>query len=438
MPRSPGRWFRSLFARSAAPDASQRRQLRQPAAGYHPYAGQRVLPGISPKKLSGVLRAADEGNYDPFLLAAQELEERDAQYGSQMAVRRAAVSALELIMHKPSGASGRASTAVQKLIDSGELKDLIHYSLDAIGKGFSITEIVWEERRGGRGRETWWPTFEEHDPREFRYFDGNSGLMDQPEKDFRWRDGSHYGVPLEACKWVQHIPKGRSGDPIRRGTARPAMFLHMAKSMSLAGWIQLMAVFGLPIAIATAPQDLNSNDRAVLAAALAGLGQGVNAILPTGAEVKIVKAADAGSQPEKMFEVLLSYVDAQLSKLVLGQTMTSDDGSSQAQATVHNEVRGDIREGDAEQLAATINRDVVRPFVNFNFGEQLVYPEIRFLVEEARDLKVLAEATLGFMDKGLPVRASEVWALLGLTRPDGVDEGLVLGGATQDPGSASI
>lgn len=418
------RWprLRSWFARGENPNPEQRRRIGQPAATKLDPA-QRVMSGISAKRLIAVLRAADQGDYDQFLLAAQELEERDAQYGSQMSVRRAAVSALELTVERPPGVGARAARGVEQLVNSGALKDAIHCSLDAIGKGYAITEIVWVERRG-----QWVPTFVQHDPREFQYIDQWSIGITAPAGTFRLRDGTVDGVELRPLKWVQHIPKGRSGIPIRRGTARPAMFLHMAKSMSLAGWIQLMAVFGLPLAIGTVAKGINDHDRRVLQAAIAGLGRGHNAIVPEGAAINIVKAADAGASPEKMFEVLLKYVDAQMSKLVLGQTMTSDDGSSQAQAKVHNEVRGDIREGDAEQLAATLNRDVIRAFVDFNFGPQRVYPEVSFLVEEERDIQVWGTITQGFIDRALPVLASEVYAMLGLTKPPEIPDGFVIHG----------
>lgn len=93
-------------------------------------------------------------------------------------------------------------------------------------------------------------------------------------------------------------------------------------------------------------------------------------------------------------------------------------GSSQAQAKVHNEVRRDVREGDAEQLARTLNSDVIRPFTDFNVGEQRVYPRLSFLLEEVRDLEVLSKAMFGFIDRGLPVKIDEVYAVLGLTRPE--------------------
>ena len=65
-----------------------------------------------------------------------------------------------------------------------------------------------------------------------------------------------------------------------------------------------------------------------------------------------------------VFERLARWVDEQTSKAVLGQTMTSDNGSSQAQANVHNDVRHDIAVSDARSLTGSLNRDLVMPYVD--------------------------------------------------------------------------
>lgn len=403
---------RSMFGRSPVPAGASTR-IRQPGFGNRVQYTDAVLPGLTPDRIRRVLRQADKGDIRPFLTAAAELEERDAQYGPQLAVRKMAISALELAVHRPAGANARAAKATQKLLDSKVLSDVIPWLLDGLGKGFAISEIVWELE----GQDLI-PRFVWHDPRNFQW-DSRFG--------FRLRDDFDLdGIELAPLKWVVHVPKIRTGIPTRNGLARPAMFLHMAKSMSLHGWIQLMALYGLPIAVATIHKDASANDRATIAAALEGLGEGVNAMIPDGAKVEIIKAADAGASPDKMFSSLLEYVDKQISKLVLGQTMTADDGSSQSQATVHDKVRQDIREADAEQLARTINEYIVKPYVDLNIGPQKVYPEVFFVIEEERDLAAYAKVLFGLMDRGLPIRADDAYNLIGLSKPS--DGDVTIGG----------
>lgn len=394
-------------------DRALTKRVNQPSYERNAHARKAVMPGMDPVRLTRVIRDADCGNYDDYLTAAAELEERDGQYGPQIAIRRTAVSALELAVFRPAGANARATKAAQELVDSKALKPFISEALDALGKGFAISEIVWTEKHG-----KWVPTCIKHDQREFLWHDES--------ETWRLRAGSLVGVELGKNKWVVHEPKLRAGIPIRRGLARGAMYLHMLKSMSLAGWAMLMQVFGVPLAVAKLPEtELKPGEVAVLRAALAGLGQGVNAIIPSGTEVEVITAASQGS-PERMFSALLEYVDRQMSKLVLGQTMTADNGSSHAQATVHNEVRHDIREGDAEDLAWTINEFLVKPYIDFNVGPQQVYPEVYFAQPDSLDLTAWADATAKMVNLGLPVKATEVRTRLGLSDPEEGDE--VIGG----------
>ena len=62
-----------------------------------------------------------------------------------------------------------------------------------------------------------------------------------------------------------------------------------------------------------------------------------------------------------LYERLARYCDEQISKAVLGQTLTSDSGGgSYAQSKTHNEVRHDLTVADCKALASTLRRDLIR------------------------------------------------------------------------------
>jgi phage gp29-like protein len=105
-------------------------------------------------------------------------------------------------------------------------------------------------------------------------------------------------------------------------------------------------------------------------------------------------------------------------KHMTAQTMTTDDGSSLAQAQVHENVRYDILRADARQLAATINRDLIQPFIAFNFGPQERYPTVDLPVAEAEDIKTLSDALTKLVPLGLKVSMAEVREKIGLSEPE--------------------
>lgn len=102
--------------------------------------------------------------------------------------------------------------------------------------------------------------------------------------------------------------------------------------------------------------------------------------------------------------------------------MTADDGSSQAQATVHNEVRHDVLKSDARQLADTLNRDLIKPYIDLNFGPQARYPCLELRAPKPEDLKALAESLEKLVPLGLKVSASVVRDKFGLPDPKEGDE----------------
>jgi phage gp29-like protein len=111
--------------------------------------------------------------------------------------------------------------------------------------------------------------------------------------------------------------------------------------------------------------------------------------------------------------------------------MTSDDGSSMAQAEVHDGVRHDIAAADARQVTGTINRDLVRAYVDLNFGVQDRYPRITIPVAEPDDTEGRVKSAVSMAEAGVPLKASEVRALGGFSDPEKGDE--IVGGKPVAP-----
>ena len=110
---------------------------------------------------------------------------------------------------------------------------------------------------------------------------------------------------------------------------------------------------------------------------------------PDGTSIDFITTEKSGSVD--LYERLARFCDEQISKAVLGQTLTSDSGGgSYAQSKTHNEVRHDLIVADCKALAATLRRDLIRPLCLFNFGESQRIPKIRFDCEESEDLLQIA------------------------------------------------
>jgi phage gp29-like protein len=377
-----------------------------------------VASGLTPLRLAGLLRACDMGDLENFLVLAEEMEERDMHYFSVLGTRKRVISGV-VPKVVPAGEK-RTDKAIAQAVEAeiaghDGFSGLVESLLDALGKSFSVVEIDWQ-----RSANRWQVgQFLHRDPR-FFVFDR------QRRQEIRLKDQAAPwdGIPLEPYRFITHRIALKSGLTFRGGLARMVSFGWMCKQFTVKDWMAFMETYGLPMRLGRYGPEATAEDVRKLFQAVASIGSDAAAILPKSMEIDFQTGAQVTG--DKVFENLARYIDEQVSKAVLGQTMTSDDGSSQSQAKVHDDVRHDIAAADARAVTATINRDLVRPFVDLNFGVQEVYPRIVIEVAEPEDTKLLIDGAVALMGAGVTFKATELRAKLGFSDPKKGDE--VVGG----------
>lgn len=391
----------------------RRQQLLQEAVqatttGVHQaWAADSIVASLDPARLRSILQGAAQGEILDYLVLAEEMEEKDPHYAAVLGTRKRAVSGLPVGVEAASDEPRdiELADAVRELTEAPEFGDLLDDLLDALGKGFSVAEPIWQLEGG----QLWPVRYEWRDPRWFQ-FDKTTG------RTLLIREEGGDGREIPPGKLIVHQPRLKSGLPIRGGVARLVAVSFMCKAYGVKDWMRYAELFGMPLRIGRYGPGAKPDDIAVLRRAVAQLAADAAAILPEGMKIDFQEIANAAGGAE-LFERLAEWLDKQISKAVLGQTMTTDDGSSQSQANVHNDVRIDILKADAKQLAATLNRDLVRVFVDLNFGPQERYPRIVLQVNEPEDLKALADALTPFIDRGLAVEQSVILDRFGLPAP---------------------
>ena len=103
---------------------------------------------------------------------------------------------------------------------------------------------------------------------------------------------------------------------------------------------------------------------------------------------------------------MADWIDRQISKLVLGQTMTTDAGSSRSQSETHDKVRDDIADSDIRQVIETIHTTALTvPYINFNFGAQEDYPRIELFKPDEKNVSLVIEAVSKLGPQGFRVKA---------------------------------
>lgn len=375
--------------------------VRSPLPGY---------PGdnLTPSRLAGILREADEGYPERLLDLAETMEDRDTHYLAVLQTRKRSVAQLEISVEDASSDAVDKAIAqeVRDWLKRDELEDELFDILDAIGKGYSFTEIIWTTS-GGR----WTPErLERRDPRWFRF----------DRADLRTpvliSDGGQ-DEPLPAFKFIHARIQAKSGITPRSGLARTVTWAYLFKAYTLRDWAIFTQTYGQPLRVGRYPAGASEEDRNTLFSAVANIAGDCAAIMPEGMEIEFVETGNVGASVD-LYEHRADWYDRQVSKAVLGQTATTDaEVGGLGSGKEHRQVQEDIERADAKALAGALNRDLIRPWVELNHPGHGRYPRIVIARPEAEDLSAWMTTVGEAVDLGLSVAEDDVYSKLGLRRP---------------------
>jgi len=382
-----------------------------------------VAGGLTPAGLADVLKRADDGDFEAFMQLAEEMEERDPHYASVMGQRKRAISGIApmVIPASESADDLKIAEAVEThLVRHDGFPKLVEDLMDAVGKGFSIVEIIWRPGQIWAPREFVWR------PQRFFQVDRETG------RELRLRDDNEMldGLVMPPFRFIRHDATLKSGHLFRGGAARVVAFSWMCKAYTVKDWAAFVERYGLPLRIGRYGAEATTKDVQTLFRAVANIGTDAAAVIPRHMDIELTEVKSGGGE-KPVFENLARYVDEQISKMILGQTMTTDDGSSMAQAQVHNDVRHDIAAADARQVSAVLRRDLVGPFVALNYGETVQPPRLVIEVSEPEDVAAKVKAVTELAREGVTFSSSWARRIVGAEDPeDGED---VFGGTTPAP-----
>ncbi len=379
-------------------------------AGYRAFWDQSVARGLTPERLAGILMASKRGDHRLFLELAEEMEERDLHYLAVLSTRKRQVSRLKASIDenhaRAKGVDKKVVDAVKQLVEAPEFKQLLKGLMDAYGKGYAAVEIMWAEAEG-----LWKPAaYLWRDPKYFT-FDYVS------RTELRLAELTTLdGFALPRAKFIVHTPSIKAGVPIRSGFAWLAAWAWLFKQYTLKDWVSFLDIYGMPLRVGKYHPSATPEERRKLLQAVSRIAVDAAAIIPESMAIEFLEAKGYADKP---FENLGAYLDKQISKAILGQTMTTDGHpGGLAQAKIHNEVRIDILEDDAEELALTVNRDLIAWFVKLNFGDGALAPTVTFPVAEPQDIAVKSTAIAQLVPIGLKVSQAAVRDIVGLPEPE--------------------
>lgn len=393
-------------------------------AGVRDPVGGNPAAGLTPGRLATLLRSAAEGQWESYLELAEAMEERDLHYQAVLSVRKRAVAQLPITVEAASDESAAIKHAdfLRRWIKRGTLRKSLFDILDAVGKGFSVHEIEWETTK-----DHFWPRRLLYRPQ--RWFDAD--MIDKDTPRLRELGGLE---DLDPHRFLLHIHKSKSGATIRSGIAYMAAWSWMMKRFTDHDWAVFVRNYGKPIRLGKYDAHSSEEDRDILWRAVADVAGDTAAIIPASMNIEFITAMQGGANPE-MHQRRAEYLDQQISKLVLGQTTTTDAISGgHAVSKEHREVATDIERADALLISAAVTEQLVPWIISLNFGPQEDYPVISIGRPDEMPVRDWVEAIERLAPLGLRVETGQIYDRLGIEEPG--EDAETIGGApvaSEDP-----
>lgn len=379
----------------------------------------RLGGGLTPAHVSAIVREADVGRPQRLVDLANECRQTDCHLQAVLGTGEETIAGLPYQVVVPEKAKARdrkAAIWVEEILkQTPGLRRLIADLAGAYFYGFSVCEIVWKKDKGKLVP----ARFEHVAPRRFRFraLDGQLVLSDngQVEVDLQEK---------HANKFIVAQPRANGDIPAREGLSRPLVWMSVMRRWAIGDWLHTGEMSWKPYRIGTYKQAAaGSKDKEDLESILQRLTTDFSAVKSDACEIDIEWPSGNGSRNSTHGEIV-NVLGTEMSKAVLGQTETTEASASSgyAQAKVHDEVRQDIRDARASEIAAIITRDLVAAMIRLNFGAEVAIPCFEFVTKDAVDMKSFSEGLVNLVAVGLKVPAKWVRDEAGIPEPEEGEE----------------
>lgn len=303
---------------------------------------------------------------------------RDDQVTSTFQQRRLAVVSREVVVEVggTSAQDKRAADFMREQLAGGRWDEITNKMLFGVFYGFSVAECLWALDGGQVVIED----IKVRNRRRFKFgIDGKLRLITL---------GEPLGEALPERKfWCFEAGADNDDDPYGRGLGHWLYWPCFFKRNDIKFWLIFLEKFGMPTAVGKHPPQASQEERDRLMAAIKAVATEAGIIVPEGFEIELLEAARSGTAD---YAAMYEAMNAAISKVVLSQTMTTDEGSSLSQSQVHMEVRDEVVAADAGLVNASFNRGPVTWLTEWNFPGARP-PRVSRRVESDPDLKPVAE-----------------------------------------------
>lgn len=390
--------------------------LHREIGAHHPATGIAAIMAILARAETGDLIAQSE--------LFSDMEERDTHIFAEITKRKMAIAQLDWKLKPAPSAGAREKKdikALQELLDDAlDIESLVFSMADSIGHGFAALEIKWQNTNG-----YWLPSEITHRPQ--RWFTVDKATRE----NLRLRDGSLDGAELVNYGWIIHEHSNKSGPLATRGLYRTLALPYLFKNFATKNWLRFCELYAVPIRVLF-HHEKDEMKKYGLLSAMQAMGQNGVALLEGGTQDDL-KTVDSAKGEGQGFLNLIQWCEGSVSKAILGGTLTSDSGKNgnYATASVHDQVRNEIRDHDAKQIAETLTKQLLGAIIAINSLN--LHCKWVFDTKQSADLALYADAIPKLVTAGFQIPTSYLYDKLKIPMPENGEDILAAAPAAPAP-----
>lgn len=233
----------------------------------------------------------------------------------------------------------------------------------AVFYGYGVAEIMWEIR----GNQFAFGAIKVRKARRFG-FDVDGRLMLR-----RTAKRNEEAMP-DRKFWVMATGADTDDEPYGLGLGHLLYWPAYFKRHGLKAWMKALNKYATPTAVGKYPTGTPEKDIKTLLHSLAAMANDSAIVIPEGMTAELLQAAKSAGMDYRAFH---EFMEGMVAKIVLSQTMTTDDGSSRAQAETHMDVRDEVADADSALLCGSFNEGPVTWWTEWNYGADVAPPLVR-------------------------------------------------------------
>lgn len=325
---------------------------------------------------------------------------KDSQVKCCLAIKKSSILARGYII-RPSDLSSDGQNVVEfckyALEEmNGNIIKVLWNVCDALAKGYSLQNIVWQVVKTGPWAGKWIPLYiKSKDPKDYSYnvdeYRNITGVLHEPTQDV-----------YPASRFLNYSFNPEYENPYGTSDLRACYKNYWSKDFLVKFWNIYLEKYGSPTVKGSYKRGTTKAAQAELLKILGDVQSQSAIVVPEDMKAELLETIRQG---DVGYRIAVDFHNKEISKSILNMNLITDDGSgtgSFALAKVHLDILRMCLQGLKKDLEETVMREqLLRPLVRYNFGPNVPVPVFNLGPMEDRDIVPMSQGVKNLVEAGI-------------------------------------